>query len=256
MSSFNANSPRSQSLYLFAPSLALIAFLALSSACAPRYEYRAIPVRAIDSYPGHANIAGGGKAGAVAFYDKDQLTALFGFDLKKAGVVPVQLAIENDSAQPILLMDGALLEDEAGQRWEILPSSVVYARIDDYTSGGLSGKEGVRRTLLWGLAGAVVGAAVGVASGTSVAEGAGKGGAIGGALGAASSIAGLGTQEDTEASVVRDFSNRSMAHNTVAPGETASGFLYFPGETLKPARLHLRLKPADREAQTIILALR
>ncbi|MDR2613032.1 MAG: hypothetical protein LBG06_09510 [Deltaproteobacteria bacterium] len=236
-----------------AVSLALAAAIALAAnACAPRYEYRAIPVRPLSGYPGQAQVAGAG-VGAVAFYDSRELTGLFGFDLKKAGVVPVQIMIQNGGASPVTLLDGARIEDANGLVWDVLPSDVVHDRINRYTSGSLDGEQGVRRTFMWGLAGAVVGAAVGVATGTNVGEAAGKGAVIGGAAGAAGSILGAGS-ESTEGQVVRDFSGRSLDHSTVAAGADASGFLYFPSESAQPRRLTLNIE-ADGQRHTVTLNL-
>ncbi|MDR1037777.1 MAG: hypothetical protein LBT40_14815 [Deltaproteobacteria bacterium] len=219
--------------------VAIVAAFALALAsCAPRYEYRAIPVRPISGYPGQAQV-GGALIGAVAFYSAEELTQLFGFDLKKAGVVPVQVMVHNTSSSPITFLDGARITAVDGKIWEVLPSDVVYRNINDYTAGSLDGEKGVRRTLMWGLAGAMLGAAVGVASGTNVGEAAGTGAVIGGAAGAASSVVGAGTTTDTSQDVIRDFSSRSLEHRTIAPGEEASGFLYFPAQSAQPSGLSM-----------------
>jgi hypothetical protein len=216
-----------------------IAALALAS-CAPRYEYRAVPVRPVSGYPGQAHVAGA-NIGAVAFYSPQELTQLFGFDLKKAGVIPVQVMVQNNSEAPVTFLDGARMQDISGNAWEVLPSEVVFTRINNYTSGSLNGEKGVRRTLLWGLAGAAMGAAVGAATGTNVGEAVGKGAALGGAAGAASSVMGIGTTDDTSQDVMRDFSSRSLNHRTVAPGAEVSGFLYFPSEAAQPRGLTLNI---------------
>ncbi|MDR2349574.1 MAG: hypothetical protein LBF41_02960 [Deltaproteobacteria bacterium] len=223
---------------VLAGALVLAAFALVS--CGHRYEFRAIPVRDMNDYPGRASL-GDVRVGAESFYDSKRLTELFGFDLKAAGVVPVQLLVQNDGSTPVTVGEGSTLRDRAGQVWEVLPSSVVYRRIDDYTSGALSGEEGAKRTALWGLAGGIIGAAAGVVSGGNVAESAGKGAAVGAAAGAASSVMGMGTTEDTSADVNRDFSGRSIDHATVEPGAEAHGFLYFPAEIKEPRSLNLKI---------------
>ncbi|MDR2200076.1 MAG: hypothetical protein LBR53_11620 [Deltaproteobacteria bacterium] len=227
-------------------------FLVFAPACAPQYRYKPIPVKALEDYPGKAS-ADGVTVGAEAFYDSARLAELFGFDLKKAGVVPVQIKIRNSGTKTVTVEPGSTLTDAKGLTWEVLPSSVVFQRIDEYTSGGLSMGQGAKRTLLWGLAGAVVGAAVGVATGTSVGEGAGKGAAVGGAMGASTAILGMGPEEDTSGDVVRDFSSRSIDHASIAPGEEASGFLYFPAESAAPENLRLNLA-GDGPARTLQIA--
>jgi hypothetical protein len=177
----------------------------------------------------------------VCFYSSEQLSALFGFDLKKAGVIPVQILVQNNGSAPVTVLDGARIEDANGSIWEVLPSDVVYNRINSYTAGSLDGQQGVRRTVMWGLAGAIVGAAVGIAGGSNVGTAAATGAALGGGAGAATSVLGAGTTTDTSEDVVRDFSGRSLEHRTIAPGTEASGFLYFPAESAQPRRLSLGL---------------
>jgi hypothetical protein len=197
------------------------------------------------SYPGQA-ILDNLRVGAVAFYDSAELREVFGFDLKQAGVVPIQLRLQNEGATSVTILEGSTVQDEAGLIWEILPSEVVYDRINKYTSGSLSGSDGVKRTALWGLAGAIVGAAAGIASGSNVGEAVGKGAAIGAAAGASSSVLGLGTTQDTSAEVQRDFSARSLNHNTIDPGVDTSGFLYFPSEMKRPKVLSLKFSRGSK----------
>jgi hypothetical protein len=235
--------------------LSLLALLSFSfvQGCSPKYEYRAIPVRSLDSYQG--KVSGQGVvAGAVAYYDSKQLDQLFGFDLKKAGVVPVQVHLRNTGSRPLIVEPGSTIVDQAGNTWDVLPSTVVFDRIDKYTSGSLSMGEGAKRTALWGLAGAVVGAAVGVVSGTNVGEAVGKGAAAGAAAGASSAIMGLGDKDDTSGQVVRDFSSRSIDQTTIAPGDEAHGFLYFPAESKQPRTLNLKVSEGGAH-QTLQLAL-
>ncbi|MDR0620399.1 MAG: hypothetical protein LBJ61_00745 [Deltaproteobacteria bacterium] len=218
--------------------LILALSLALATACAPRYEFKPIPVRTLDGFPYRVTFAGG-LVGAYALYDTKEVTKFFGFDLKKAGVIPVQIAVRNDQPKATLTLTKATLLDAEGLLWEVLPSDVVVRRIDEHTSGGLTGEQGARRTLLWGLAGGVLGAAVGVVSGSSVGEAAAKGAAVGGAAGVASSIAQAGEETSDARDIQRDFSTRNIDHATVNPGESANGLLYFPAEASQPRRLNL-----------------
>jgi hypothetical protein len=227
----------------------------LAAACAPRYEFKPIPVRPLEGYQNRAELPEGA-VGALAFWDSSRLKSVFGFDLKKAGIIPVQLRIENRSADTPLVVVEALVTGEDGQSWEVLPSNVVFERVDKYTGGGLSGEQGVRRTLLWGLAGGLVGAAVGAVTGVNVGEAAGKGAAIGGALGAATSIMSpaMADSDETAMDIQRDFSGRSLDHATIPAGRTANGLLYFPAECGRPVHLALTLR-AGPESRRLGLAL-
>ncbi|MDR2352244.1 MAG: hypothetical protein LBF22_03620 [Deltaproteobacteria bacterium] len=222
-------------------SLTLLAFLASTLVgCAPSYEFRAIPIRPMAAYPGHQSLPGA-NVGSIAYYDSQELTNLFGFDLKKAGVIPVQLLIENTGNNSIIVLPGSTLTDSSGLIWEVLPSDIVFQRLDNYTSGSISTEKGLQRTLTWGLAGAIVGAAVGIVAGESVGTAVGKGLAVGAAAGASSAVLGVGTQENSTGELVRDFSSRSLEHCSIPSGQQASGFLYFPGEAKQPRSLKLNL---------------
>jgi hypothetical protein len=223
--------------------MVLLSVMLVTASCAPRYEFKPIPVKSLDSFTNLTTFPEG-RAGAQAIYDSKEVTRFFGFDLKKAGVIPVQVAVANTQAGAPLVLSKATLQDAEGLLWEVLPSDVVIRRIDEHTSGGLSGEQGVRRSLLWGLAGGVLGAAVGVATGTSVAGAAGKGAAVGAAVGIASSIGQGGMDDQTGYDIQRDFSTRNIDHSSIAPGDTANGLLYFPAEASKPTKLHLSFKTA------------
>jgi hypothetical protein len=222
------------------PAAPILCMVLAVTACAPRYEFKAIPMRPIDNYANSTRFQDG-RAGAMAFFESRDVTKVFGFDLKRAGVIPVQVTLQNDAQDGGLTLASATILDSDSLLWTVLPSDVVYQRIDEHTSGGLSGEQGVRRSLLWGLAGGIIGAAVGVATGSSVAEGAGKGAAVGVALGTVSSI-GQNSVSGSEGDIVRDFSSRSLDHATVAAGESANGMLYFPAEASRPVSLNLTMR--------------
>ncbi|MDR1083505.1 MAG: hypothetical protein LBP22_01295 [Deltaproteobacteria bacterium] len=229
----------------------VLGFLLL--ACAPKYEYRAVPTRAIESYRnlteiGYASIA------AEALADGRQLTDTFGFDLKAAGVQPVRLLIQNDDDVDLTILAGSTLTDARGQIWELLPQNVVFDRIDRHT-GGSSFEEGAGRTVKGAVIGAILGAAVGVATGTNVGSAVGKGAAVGGAIGASSAILGIGMNDDKSGAIVRDFSDMAIKPSSVAPGESVRGFLFFPGESDRPVKLNLKVKIGKQKTQRLALAL-
>jgi hypothetical protein len=224
--------------------MVMLAAMLVTAACAPRYEFKPVPVRSLEAFDSRVAFSGGLVA-AHAIYDTKEVTKFFGFDLKKAGVIPVQLAVRNNQDQGALVLYKATLLDAEGLLWEVLPSDVVVRRIDEHTSGGLSGEQGARRTLLWGLAGGVLGAAIGVVGGTSVAEAAAKGAAVGAAVGVTSSIAQAGTETSDAGEIQRDFSTRNIDHATIGAGETVNGLLYFPAEAAQPRRINLTFKTVE-----------
>lgn len=221
-------------------------------ACAAKHEYRAQPIRSVDSYFNHLEIHDVFLA-AEAIYDDKLLEERFGYNLKKAGVIPVNLLVDNRGEEVTLILPGVTLTDAKGQSWDILPQNVVVNRIGDYTSG-VTAEQGLGRTAKGALVGAILGAAIGVATGTSVGEAAGKGAAVGGAIGVGSAVLGAGG-EDSTAEVARDYSSLALNHSAVEPGENTHGLLYFPAEADRPTRLNLKVKIGEGKTQTIGLPL-
>ncbi|MDR2142604.1 MAG: hypothetical protein LBR11_12630 [Deltaproteobacteria bacterium] len=225
-------------------------------ACAPEHQYRAQPIRSANAYANRKDVQGAIIA-AEAIYDDRLLTERFGYNLKKAGVIPVNLIIQNNGDNVLVLMPGTEMKDENGADWDVLPQDRVIRRVADYTRGGVSTKEGVGRTLKGAIAGAVLGAAVGVATGSNVGSAAGKGAAIGGALGVSSSVLGMGGKDNT-AEVAQDYSSLALQQSSVGPGESVHGFLFFPSfpsEASRPVLLTLKVRSGQGKTQTVSLQL-
>ncbi|MDR1487779.1 MAG: hypothetical protein LBT62_07315 [Deltaproteobacteria bacterium] len=221
--------------------LAASLVLALAAvSCAPRYEFKPVPLLPMSSYPSQVSLPEA-KVGAKVFYDTAELKQVFGFNLKDAGVIPVQVLVDNQSQNSITILQ-AILTDAEGQLWEVLPANVVYQRLEEHTSGGSTLGQGARRTFLWSLAAGALGAAVGVVTGTDVGAAAGKGAAVGAAIGVASTIAGAGLDGDKPEELERDFGERSFDHATIEPGQSSHGLLYFPTEAKDPKGLTLSVQ--------------
>jgi hypothetical protein len=229
----------------FVPCL-LLAFLAVS--CAPRYEYKPVPLRPMSGYPSQSSFQEG-KIGVKLFYDDAEIKKIFGFNLKNAGVIPVQLLVENHLQEGSITILQATLTDSNNNVWEVLPADVVYQRLEEHTSGGSSLGHSARRTFLWSLAGGVLGAAVGVVSGTNVGTAAGKGAAVGAAIGVATSIGEQSLDNKKDDNLEKDFSERSFEHATIEPSQSAHGLLYFPSEAVNPVSFNLTIKAGSNTRQ-------
>ncbi|MGL4209683.1 MAG: hypothetical protein ACRCTY_09890 [Candidatus Adiutrix sp.] len=220
-------------------SLLLVFVLA---ACATKYEYKPIAAKDATAYDNVVSVFGA-HIGAEVYYNDALVKQVFGFNLKSAGVVPVQLVIDNGSATPLTILSGARVLDTQGNWWELLPDQVVFSRVNEYTKGGVDGGQLAQRTVLFGIVGGLAGAVTGIVTGTNIGEAAGKGAAIGGAVGASSAILNAENNPGSPAAVTRDFSDRNLGGRVVAPGTSQSGFLYFPAEMKKPVRLRLYVLP-------------
>lgn len=198
----------------------------LMSACST-YGERVAPVPLPSSQESAVSV-NGAELVAQAYIDPQATRDAFGFDARKAGLLPVRFVIDNQSGM-LASIDTrqALLLDGAGNAWPLLSSDKAATRVRASVRAGETVASGARSSLLTGLAGAVAGAAIGVVTGQNVGETAGKGAVVGGAAGAI----GGGAQRHAELGreISRDMLEKSLTHRSIAPGALAHGFLFFPG---------------------------
>lgn len=217
----------------------------LSAACAASYKAKPLPFKSPSSYP-NATEAAGAIVGAEAFVDPKHTKEAFGFDIRKAGMLPVQVVFDNQGSHSLEInASQTFLEDDEGNLWPILASETAYERASKYAQTKQIFKEGAYDGFLGAAAGAVIGAAVGIVTGENVAEAAGKGAAVGAAAGATlGGIKGY-TSNDARRSVINDLRQKSLQNRAVAPKNLTFGFLFFPGEAHSAKQLRLQLVESD-----------
>jgi len=229
--------------------LLLIALLLLAG-CAT-YDDRVTPVRMPSTEAGAVDVEGA-LISARAFADPEAAEEAFGFDIRGAGLLPVQFVVDNQSGRDLSVEgERTLLADREGNAWPVLESQRAAERVRETVAEGESIRQGARSSLLTGLAGAVAGAAIGIVTGESAGEGAARGAAagaaIGGLAGGASTYAGLGRD------IQRDLEEQSLSNRLIQDGELAYGFLFFPGrneaESAQSLRLSLQLGDDIRTVQ-------
>jgi hypothetical protein len=214
------------------------------SACTT-YERQVVPFKMPSAYPNATPVADATIA-AKAFDSKEEAAAAFGFDIRGAGIFPVQVIFDNTGNHPLeILTDKTLLVDEENNLWPILDERLAYDRLSRKTEWGKVAPEAAKGGLLAGAAGAVIGAALGIVTGQNVAAAAGKGAAIGAAAGITFGGAkGLG-ESDVRQQIQEDLRNRSLEKRPVAPHEVAHGFLFYPGEAKKAKELRISIRAID-----------
>lgn len=224
----------------------ILVLLSLLVSCSS-YKYRAVPVSLPSSQPQHVFVEGVQISG-TAYLSRNYAEKRFGFDIRKAGLLPVQIVIDNQGKKGVVIDPlQTFLIDKDGQAWPILPEQEAYRRVKDYTEVGNIAKGTVKPAAILGAAGALVGFAVGVVSGhevkKDVARGAVAGATIGAIAGGVSSLSG------SEEQIRQDLLNRSLQNSVIGPGELVHGFLFFPGkdEALSVKELRLALKIGGKE---------
>jgi len=224
--------------------LAGLAALLLAASCST-YERTVLPFKMPSAYPNAVTVDGVSVA-SRAYDEANDAKQAFGFDIRGAGVLPLQVIFDNQGKHPLeIIPEKTLLIDVNGNLWQILDQSIAFDRISKQTEYGRVAPEAGKKGFLGGAAGALIGAAIGIVSGHNVGDAAMKGAAIGAAAGATvGGTEGL-TDRDVQRQIREDLNKRSLDRRAVKAGEIAHGFVFFPGEAGKTKELRLRLKETD-----------
>lgn len=232
-------------------SLALTA--ALVSGCST-YGERVAPVPLPAAQADAVTVEGAVLLGR-SYADPESAEGAFGFDIRGAGLLPVQFVVDNGNEAPMRLEPAqTFLLDEAGNAWPVLSAERASDRVRASVEVGETFAGAAKPAFLLGAAGAAVGFAIGVITGEDVGAATRKGAAAGGAAGAA--MGGTRSYAETGADVRRDLREQSLVNRTIKPGELTYGFLFFPGkdeaETAKALRLTFTL---GEQRHTVVLPL-
>lgn len=223
----------------------LLIVVLMSSGCSSSYVAKPMPFRAPSSYP-NAVESGGAVIAAQAFAGSAAAQEAFGFDVRAAGMLPVQVIFDNAGPHPIEINVGqTFLEDEAGNIWPILDRETAYERATKYTQTKEVFKEGAYHSFLGAAAGAIIGGAVGIVTGQNVAVATGKGAAVGGAAGATLGGTKGYVSDDARRTVVNDLRRKTLENKPVDPRSLSFGFLFFPGEAPSAKELRLQVRETD-----------
>lgn len=207
------------------------------------YQRQPVSFKMPDAYPNATKVVGATIA-AKAYDDPKEAKKAFGFDIRGAGIYPVQVIFDNLGDYSIQIEPSqTLLIDGEGNLWSIIDSSLAYDRVTKKSEMSRIGKAGAKTGFLTGAAGALLGAAVGIVSGENVLASAGKGAAMGGAIGATVGGAQAATSGvDAQAEIADDLIEKSLENRAIEPRSIAHGFIFFPGEAKGAGELRLQLR--------------
>lgn len=224
--------------------VAIVFFLIFAVSCAT-YQVRPVPLKSPASYPNAVHVAGA-VLGAEAYSDPQKAKEAFGFDIRGAGMLPVQIVFDNQGSHPLRVNPGqTFLEDQMGNLWPILSDQMAYERATRYAHTKEIFKEGAYGGFLGATAGAIIGAAIGIVTGENVGSSLGKGAAVGAATGATlGGIKGY-TSDEARRRIIDDLSRKSLGNRSIDPKNIAYGFFFFPGEAPSAKRLRLQLIEVD-----------
>ncbi len=190
--------------------------------------------------------SGGVTVGAEAYAESGAAKEAFGFDIRDAGLLPVQLVMNNLSGNTVqIVTEQTFLIDVQGNYWQVMPNSVVVDRVEKSTQLAALGK-GAGRGAFWGAAGgAILGAALGIVSGQNVGNMMGKGAALGAAGGAVIGTGKESGSNDRQISIVKDIKSKGLESKAIPREYLANGFLYFPGEAKSAKAIKLQFREQE-----------
>jgi hypothetical protein len=232
----------------------LLIIAAHLSACAT-YASRSVSFRPPQDYANFKD-SFGLMVGAESFADPKQAEEAFGFDIRAAGLLPVQVVIDNKTGQGVEVVSGqTFLIDDTNRYWKILTNREAIDRVQKATEGGaIAGGAGKGAAL----AGALLGLAIGIVSGRHVGSAVVKGGVLGGAGGAVIGGANkAGDDRPREIKIAEDIREKGVEGKVMPAEALASGFIFFPGEVSSARELRLQVRfRGDGRLQTLNLKLK
>lgn len=236
-------------------SIAMFLCLSLLGACTS-YKSQEVPFRPPTAYAGMQTVDGA-QVAAEAYAEPKRAEDVFGFDIRKAGLLPVQVVIDNRGSSTLEVVPGqTFLIDAAGNYWNLLDRHTAYERVEGSSEYARIAKGSGRTALLGAAGGAVLGAAIGILTGKSVGEALGKGAAAGAAGGALLGGVGSATSGEEPRQISRDLANKNLENRAIKPGILGRGFLFYPGEAPSASQLRLQLRDVDSgQLYNVTLAL-
>ena len=205
---------------------------------------------------GNSSTVAGVTVGAEAYADQTAAREAFGFDIKKAGLLPVQVVMDNRGQEIFTVVgDQTFLVDAGNRYWNLITNAVAVDRVAKATESGAI-LAGAGKGAGWGAAGgAVLGAAFGILTGENVLETAGKGAAVGAAGGAVYGGTQGGTDPGRKRTVAEDIRDKGLEGKTIPGQSMANGFLFFPAEAQTARELRLQIRNLQSgEIHSLILA--
>jgi len=221
--------------------------------CATSYRAQPLPFKVPGAYPNAQNIAGA-TVGAKAYADTNEARETFGFDIRAAGMLPVQVVFDNQGTHPLEVNSSqTFLEDNDGNLWPILAGNIAYERATKYAQTKEIFKEGAYHGFLGAIAGATIGAAIGIVTGHDVAEMTGKGAALGAAGGAVIGGAKGYDAEKARSSIIDDLKQKSLQSKPIQPNTLAYGIIFFPGEAKSARQIRMQIVEKDTGTTHVLI---
>jgi len=213
--------------------------------CSTTYKAKPLPFKAPGAYANAMEVAGT-EVAAKAYVDPSEAKEAFGFNVREAGMLPVQVIFDNKGTHSFEIDPSqTFLEDAEGNLWPVLERNMAYERATKYTQTKQIFKEGAYHGFLGAAAGALIGGAIGIVSGENIGSAIGKGAAAGTAVGGVIGGAKGATSNEANKAVMEDLRQKSLQTKAIEPKTLAYGFIFFPGEAKSAKQLRLKIVEKD-----------
>jgi hypothetical protein len=209
------------------------------------YEPKVQPYKLPEASANVQRVAGAYVA-ARAWDQEEEAQQAFGFNIIRAGLLPVQVSFDNRGGQTLVIVPSqTFLINRLQEISPVLSDQEAYERVSRGTKLQETVKGVTQGALLGTATGALIGAAVGVVAGHSAGEYALRGLTMGAASGAVLGGAQGATETPVPRSITEDLSRRNLKNTPIKPGELAYGLILFGREAGQPQALRLQLKDQD-----------
>ena len=131
--------------------------------CSP-YTQQVVPFKMPGSFSNMTQVAGI-QIGARSYSDPNEAQKAFGFDIRGAGLLPVQVVIDHKGTSPLEISSSqTFLVDHQNNLWPVLDKRLAYERVARYSEMAEIGAGAAKHGFLGAAAGALIGAAIGIVS--------------------------------------------------------------------------------------------
>jgi hypothetical protein len=207
--------------------------------CSP-YSQQVVPFKMPAGYPNMTQVAGI-QIGARAYNDPNEAQTVFGFDIRGAGLFPVQVVLDHRGTSPVEINPSqTFLIDYQNNFWPVLDKRLAYDRVTKHSELARIGTGAAKTGLLGAAAGALIGAAIGIVTKGGIGEAAGMGAAVGAAAGATMGGAAAYGSDKAGQDISSDLRNKSLDNRPIRPFEIVHGFIFFPGEASSGKELRVQ----------------
>jgi hypothetical protein len=225
--------------YCFTGVVGILCLGLLFGGCSP-YSQQVVPFKMPAGYPNMTQVAGI-QIGARAYNDPSEAQNVFGFDVRGAGLFPVQVVLDHRGSSPVEINPTqTFLVDYQNNLWPVLEKRLVYDRVTKHSELAGIGTGAAKHGLLGAAAGALIGAAIGIVTKGGIGEAAGMGAAVGAAAGATMGGAAAYGSDKSGQDISSDLRNKSLDNRPIRPLEIVHGFIFFPGEASSAKELRIQ----------------